>query len=437
MKNILILLILLFSNAALAQTITINAVVKDADGIPIPEARYYFVKNKAGQKRTNAKGELSIAYQKGSLDSLKVEHVGFEDYTIFITPRMEKKAKDNTIELAIVLPDRFLKLFTVTPNTPDTLFGTQDYSVEDFEFLPNGKMLLLTYDKQLSKGSVLRLLDADKKIVAKHYIDFEVLELKSDFRGNIHLIAKDAVYRIEANRNWLNLSKIEKEYYNRYIEPVIDTIADNIYYSNYSEVYPAFEYFEFNKSDSAYSKILKVEDAELMEFYLAEFKYVDVRTKLWAHNKQYETGIDKEIWVGATVFANSIYYEPPYAPLFKIGSDSLAVFDHYKNLMFIYRPEYGFTDSVRISYHKESRKSGWEQPLIQDKKSNKIYGVFERNGYTFLSQIDMKTGLIVKSFRLYYKYVEHIQVIDDIIYYVYRPFESVQKKYIYQEKLIF
>jgi hypothetical protein len=105
--------------------------------------------------------------------------------------------------------------------------------------------------------------------------------------------------------------------------------------------------------------------------------------------------------------------------------------------MFIYRPEYGFTDSVRISYHKESRKSGWEQPLIQDKKSNKIYGVFERNGYTFLSQIDMKTGLIVKSFRLYYKYVEHIQVIDDIIYYVYRPFESVQKKYIYQEKLIF
>ena len=40
----------------------------------------------------------------------------------------------------------------------------------------------------------------------------------------------------------------------------------------------------------------------MMEFYRAEYKYVDVRTKLWAHQKQIETGIDKENGDGATVF---------------------------------------------------------------------------------------------------------------------------------------
>ena len=63
-----------------------------------------------------------------------------------------------------------------------------------------------------------------------------------------------------------------------------------------------------------------------------------MRTKFWAHDKQLETGIDKEIWVGATVFTNSVYYEPLYAPLFKVGEDSIFVFDHYKNLLFKYTP---------------------------------------------------------------------------------------------------
>lgn len=36
----------------------------------------------------------------------------------------------------------------------------------------------------------------------------------------------------------------------------------------------------------------------MMELYRSEFKYVDVRTKLWAMDKEHETGIDKEIWVG-------------------------------------------------------------------------------------------------------------------------------------------
>ena len=58
-----------------------------------------------------------------------------------------------------------------------------------------------------------------------------------------------------------------------------------------------------------------------------------------------------------------------------------------------------------------------------------------RNGYTFLSLLNTNTGQIIKTFKLYYKYIEGIQIIDNKVYYIYRPYESIQKKYIYMEKI--
>ena len=243
------------------------------------------------------------------------------------------------------------------------------------------------------------------------------------------------MYLVEINSQEFDVYLESRDYYFRYVAPIIDTIGDNIYFSNYSELYPAFDYFEFNRKDSVYKKMLKVEDVFLMEFYRAEFKYVDVRTKIWAHQKQLETGIDKEIWVGATVFTQSLYYDPLYAPLFKVGADSILVFDHYSNQLFTYQPDRGMIDSVVINYHKEAKKSGWEQPLVQDEVNGKIYAMYTRSGYTYLHEINLEDGSIKKSFKLYYKYVDRIKIVNDQVYYVYRPFESIQKKYIYKERL--
>ena len=134
------------------------------------------------------------------------------------------------------------------------------------------------------------------------------------------------------------------------------------------------------------------------------------------------------------MFTNSIYYEPLYAPLF-VNNDSIIAFDHYKNMMFKYSEDLSYSDSLSISYHENARKSGWEQPLIQDKESGKIYVLFERDGYSYLSLIDLQTGQIKYSRKLFYKYVEKLKIINNEIYYIYRPFESIQKKYIYKESL--
>ncbi|NOQ73097.1 MAG: hypothetical protein GQ574_13915 [Crocinitomix sp.] len=431
-----ILFLVSFASITDAQTYQLSGTVVDVDGIPIPDAYYFFSNTPLNKKKTSRDGAYSIRYTVGKNDTLKFKHVGFDPYSLVITERMMRRAKKSgKINLEVVMPNRVTNIITVTSNVPDTLFGTQEYSVSDFEFDKSGQLILLTYEKNLSKGAVLRLLDTNQMVIDAYYVPGDAVELRTDFRKNTHLITEEKVFLVNVVDDRMKVYLEDRDYYFKYIAPLIDTIDQNIYFSNYSEVYPAFDYLEFNRIDSSYTTMKTVEDTLMMELYRSEFKYVDVRTKIWAHDKQLETGIDKEIWVGATVFTNSVYYEPLYAPLFKVGEDSIYVFDHYKNLMFKYTPEQGFVDSVRIDYHRNQRKSGWEQPLIQDRSKRTIYATFERNGYTYLSEIDRNTGIVLKSFRLHFKYVEHIKIIDGYVYYIYRPYESVQKKYIYREKL--
>ena len=436
MKILFFIVLTTVSFAINAQQITISGKLVDVENHPISNARCYFLSKPDQKVRTDSKGRFYIKYQSGFEDSLRFEHVAFQDKSIFISKKREKKALNDTIFITIMLQDKILDMTSVFANTmPDTLFGSQEFSVEDFEFDHNGNLILLTYEKNMESGSVLKLLGVDNKILDNFLIPEEAIELQTDFRNNIHLITEEKIYFVTVESQEFKIYLEDRDYYFRYVAPVIDTIGQRIYFSNYSELYPAFDYYEFNRRDSVYNKMLKVEDIFMMELYRSEFKYVDVRTKIWAHQKQIETGIDKEIWVGATCFTNSPYYAPLYAPLFKIGSDSILVFDHYTNQMFLYRPEHGILDSVAITYHKDSKKSGWEQPLIQDEKNGKVYAMFTRSGYTYLHEIDLDNGTIKQSFKLYFKYVERLKIVNGEVLYIYRPYESIQKKYIYREKL--
>ncbi|MBI3135024.1 MAG: carboxypeptidase regulatory-like domain-containing protein [Bacteroidetes bacterium] len=422
--------------ALFAQSYVISGKLTSPDGYPVSNARVYFQKNADYRVRTDKQGQFYITYQAGEYDSLRFEHVAYQSESYFIGKKAEKRALADTIYIRMTLSDKVLaSIDIVATEKPDTLFGTQDYSVEDFEFDKNGNLVLLTYEKNMQSGSVLKLIGADDEVLDNFYIAEEAVELQTDFRNNIHLVTEEKVYLVTIQSQRFEVYLEDRDYFFRYVVPVIDTIGQNIYFSNYSDLYPAFDYFEFNRADSVYTCLLKIEDPLMMELYRSEFKYVDVRTKLWAHQKQLETGIDKEIWVGATVFTNSVYYTPLYAPLFKIGSDSILVFDHYADQMVLYRPGVGKVDSVAINYHKDARKSGWEQPLIQDEKNGKVYAMFSRAGYTYLHEINLQDGSINRSFKLYYKYVERIKIVNDEVFYVYRPFESVQKKYIYREHL--
>lgn len=385
---------------------------------------------------TNNKGYTFITVQEKKNIVINCEHLAYAKEAKEVAA---KTLNRDTIKVTIYM--LFEKVSNIDEvviypvGVPRKIFESDRVSVDDFEVLPDGRYLLLTYAKNKKKGTELYLYDGDKvqsKIPAGENEMGQ--ELIRDYRGNPHLVTDKNVYGITAKGNEVFIGGVEKNYFMTYIAPIVDTSVSKFYFSNYNPDYPAFDYFTYDLVDSAYRKIAQVEDELMMELYRSEYKWVDVRTKLWAKEMENETGIDAEIWVGASYFTQSIYYKELYAPLFK-RNDTLFLFDHYKNLMFRFNEMGDVMDSVPIFYHLQPKQTGWKKLLLQDQTTGQVYVVYEKVGQYYLQRIDLATGETKETIPLHFKYPEKIMVRSNRIYYTYREFETAQKKYLWTEKM--
>lgn len=431
-----LLLILLFATSSLVtysqETFQFSGHLLDINGEQINEARVIY---KDYTETYSADGVFTLNIKMNDYSPITVVHVAFDTLTIVPNKRWFKKAeKKGRLDRYFKMYDRVIDEVIIEFNKkPMEVFGNDSIGVEDFE-LVGEQLLLLGTTKNLRKESTLYLTDKSKKFIDIYEIDGVAEKLIRDFRKAVHLVCEDKVYHVNTANNKIQLEQIDKDYFFTYIAPIIDTVEQEFFYSNYSDIYPEFKYKSFNKEDSTYTIVKSVEDKLMMELYRSEYKYVDVRTKLWAMEMEDESGIDKEIWVGANYFTHSLYYDELYAPMFNV-SDSLFLFDHYDDHLYKYHPEEGMVDSLKIDYHKKPMRDGWKKNMVQDQKNHKIYAHFEQAGYAFLKLINTNTGQIAKNNKLFYKYVEKIRIKDDYVYYIYRPFESAQEKYVYREKI--
>lgn len=386
--------------------------------------------------RSSGKGIVSFKLENvaiGSTINLNCTHPIYEAYS----KTLKTKSLSDTLKITLFLQaTKSLQLKEVVvkaPGIPDTVFRSERLSVADFEVQNNGDILLLTYPKQLSKGSELVLYDG-QQIITSFQVNDQAQALTRDYRGNTHVICKDNVFGVFIKEDEIQLGMLPKPYFMKYVAPILDTIQTKLFLSNFNKDYPAFEYYTFDQEDSSYRVILKIEDELMMEMYRAEYKWMDIRTKLWAKNKELETGIDAEIWVGANYFTQSIYYKEVYAPMFK-RNDSIYVFNYPKDRLEVYNKYGECKDSIAIYHHYNAKQTGWQSQLIQDKITGVVYAIYEKTGSTYLGLIDLKTGTIQEKVKLGFRYVDKIRVHNNVVYYVYRPFESVQKKFLYKEKL--
>jgi hypothetical protein len=386
-------------------------------------------------KSSSQKGQFLFHVPNDVTLTYKLSHPLYN--SISGNKRILSREPSDTVRLMLeMMPLKNITLNEVVvkaPGVPDTVFMSKRLSVADFEVQKDGRLVLLTYPKQLKKGSELLLYDG-VEVINAFSVPGTAEELVRDYRGNAHVVCSENVYGVHVDKNTVGISTLDRAYFLKYLAPVLDTNKTKLFFSNFSKDYPAFNYFTYDQLDSTYSKIIHIEDELMMELYRAEYKWVDVRTKLWAKNKELETGVDAEVWVGANYFTQSIYYKELYAPLFH-KNDTVYVFDYYKDKLFRFDSKGSPIDSVAIYHHYQPKATGWEKELIQDRQTGEIYAVYDRAGYTYLGLVDTKTGEITEKVRLEFRYIDKISVNDNFVYYIYRPFESTQKKFLYKERL--
>ena len=306
--------------------------------------------------------------------------------------------------------------------------------MEDYSFLPENRLLLLTYEKTLEKQAKLLLADSDREIISTYTVPHEAIYLYTDYDANNYVVCEANIYKINIRNDEIHLLPIELDDFYGFHHRVIDTIGSKYYYSNYNELYPAVKFYVTQRNDTAHTELYEVKDDFMMELYRAQYKYVSGRDKLWAYRKEQATGIDKEIWIGANSFTHDILYKPVYAPLFIIN-DTVLIFDQYKNKILKFDE---FNDSVGeyfMNYHQAPKGEKWEQPIIKDKLEELIYAIYNGGGYTYVRQLKYRTGIIGKTTKLKFRFIENIKIENGYVYYIYRPFETSQKRFLYREKL--
>lgn len=353
-----------------------------------------------------------------------------------LTPELLRTCNGDTLHLDVVLKaDLYtLKTFEVK-SRPDTVVGSYRYFIEDYLFCGNDTYLLLTFEKSL-KAARIQLADGAQHILGSVDVPVEARELYRDYLGNYNVLCTDSAFRIKfLPNNQLMLMALSYAQFTARIFPCIDTIGANILFTNYNRDYPAFSYFLYVPTDTTVFSICSIVDQQLLNQFNWEFDYLKPKERLYARKMEAYLGVDKRL-IAATMtgFAQSPQYTPLYAPLFLIR-DTIYVFDHYRDHLFRYNRQLLCIDSLPINYHHPKNWREWDRQVIRDEQNGDVYARFEKNGFYTLKKIDLSTGRITGSFKITYPNAKHLRIRNGEVYYIYREYESTQKKTLYKERI--
>ena len=368
---------------------------------------------------------------------LYFSYVGYaeEMRTISKSDFPNEGSKTITRSVALIFKSTELPEVTISAESrPDTVHGTQAYNIADFAFLGTDDMALLTYEKSIKRNASIMRLNSEIPRFTK--LPENPTELFTDFKQRIYAIYDHTVYALEPVGNFFDTLQLDKEEFTNRIRPIEDSLDHKLLYSDYKWFYPRFNYFLFDRHSEKSEALTTVENEELMELYRSEYKYLSPRKRLEATQMEYETGIDREEYAALmSDFPNSMYFEPLYAPALLVF-DTIMVFDHYSNTLKKFNKYSDLIGEVPIYYHTLTEDgSKWEQQLIQDIHTQEIYGLFKSKGSYYLRQIDTGDGRLLSNFKLTHRYVEQIKIRDGWVYYLYRPFGSIQNIYLYKEEI--
>lgn len=410
----------------------ISGKVRDSTGNILPGVNIYIDKTNTGTV-TDTDGNYFLRIYKQPPFIIYYSHVGYETISKIISENIWRDSLVSDVTLKIspsVLPTHTVKAHA----TPDTIFASIEYNVADFEFYKD-KLILLTYKNKIEKDAEVILADEKSTIICSKKVMFEAKELFRDYQGNINVICRDTVFRISVKRDEIFFLSVDFKDFNELIRPCIDTIENNIIFSDYNSGYPAFSYYSFSAEKREVFSIRNIIDKPLMREFRFEYYFLPPKEKLKARRFAIQHNTDKHMVAAAmTGFQRSFYYTPLYAPLYVIN-DSILIFDHYENKLYYYNEYNEPVDSIAINYHR-LKEEKWEKNLLKDDYNNKIYSIYTKNGFYYLKKIDLSTGKIEFSFKLHHKYADNVKVKNDCVYYIYRPFESLQKKFLYREFIV-
>jgi len=442
LRFVIVVLIVFLTSSGFGQDLLLKGRVIDSfDGTAIRDCHVTLNDNVAVSS-TNARGEfqLIVPEQFEKKVTLFFSHLSYQPQQLEFDvseKNGQEKSSIRTLEVKLVAGAHDLGPLTISDNQPPELvYGNARHSIADYEIV-DGQLLLLTYERTLRRQAKIYLSDTEMQLQDSLILPARIqpIGLVKDYSGRIYLETAARVFLIRIDEEGLKYSEVDKEEFRDQIAPIIDTVGGQLLFSTWTTRFPAFDYYGFEESDSSYHHIRQIADKFMLELCRAEYKYLNTRDKLKLFRLELETGIEREVLACISTFEEGMYYDPIHAPMF-VWEDSIYIFDHHNNYLFIHDSEHQAIDSVSIDYHSPGKvmSNPFTDRLVMDEGQGDIYAIFQSpGGQCTLGHISTASGKLDELIKLDYDYPEGIRVLNGEVYYIYRPFESMQKKYLYKE----
>lgn len=417
-------MLLLFCVQSMAQVTVV--LVDEVTGNPIQNV-HVLVEKSSISFISNHKGQVQLtdwALNKNVI----ITHVSYDSIRI---SGSELKAN---AKVYLKLRQYELNEFSLTSVRVETMFHTSFHYVHDYELL-NEKMVLLTFNKSLKKDAAITLCGLDQKILFEVEIGEEPIDLIKDYKGVLFLKTVRSTYRLPVIGDSIAIQKVNARDYNFHLANCLDSISNHIIFNDYSEYLPRMNYYAFHTTDSLFFKFKYVENSIVNKMQRWEYYELPLEEKRRARElANLIPNMDKKD-VGAifTGFHQTMYYEPVSAPLFAL-KDSIFIFDHSSSLLYKL-VNFHLVDSVQISYHKSERFFRWKNEVLYDQSENKFHGLFMKNGYFYLKQINTCNGRVSGTFKVEKQFAESLKVHNGYVYYLHKKQSSPEKPFLYRELL--
>lgn len=406
--RLITLISLLIITSANAQVYEIKGSIIDAEfKQPISEVNIIIKETNKGTY-SNKIGEFNIITNNLPL-TLTISHIGYISQQIEVT--------NTTKEIKIRLVKDIIPLSSVdiSANKIKNMVENQKLYIIDYA-VNNDSLLILCYNQRHTNEGQVVLMNDNNKIISRKNIK-HINSIEEDFKQQQYIIGKNMAREV-AVRN--QLIELEKEWDLEEFKKVQKSI---IAYSS------PFYYLRQNIADNQIVKLYKFNEntqkLELLKTITDNAGLERLSDKARLQSAANYTPADAR-------FEEMCFYAPKYIPM--IFKDNLFyLFNFEEDKIEIIDTTAVILNNISISFHHQKH---WKKQILIDKVKGNMYAVFEKNGFYYISEIDVEKGVIGEKISIpHFVYIEKIKVNNGKVYFLYKGNIDNKYKELYSMKI--
>jgi hypothetical protein len=374
------------SSQAIAQKAIIKGQVFDEDKNRLPGANVIIPDLQIGTT-TDDEGRFELQLEPQSI-SMTISFIGYNSTSLRISKQELLKKGEYKVKVELVPFTQDIGTATVIGEKRTAFIEEARESVLDFEFLGDDLVVLIS-DK---RGYRIQRYDEEMNRIGSMFLEDKPEGFFKDCFGGVHLRYRYHVDELEVMGKSLGvrISYGVREF-REILSPCIVSTDSDIYFRTTEMSNQRITYFAKN-IETKKSRILHVvEEVDKLAMIKGTREHIaDLRKRLATESfatpsdrAEIERDIQQYEWFDQVILSKMSYH-----PLY-LYSDTLYVFDHFQNGMFVYDREGNFIRDVAFDYHLNK---DWAELVLMDEVNGRFYVDIAGRGISVLHLFDPQSG---------------------------------------------